>query len=312
MAWSLAADTARWLHQRLTDHIDQHVWPKAPPPPPLPGLPTPPLPALPALPEWAVAPAVAGAAGAGATDPEPRPGPTAPLAAPVGASYSDQVAQGIACLACTRGHLATAQQALATAQATTDPGMARRQWAVAAAELDAMMALDWAPEKLAATPAEERAIIEAIRPCVTDLRAQLPTPADVAVTHGLAVESRRFALSTRFTPRDQAEIEARLRAIDAHGNTAERISLGPDHAEAAQALREARHVLDRAQMDGGIYRPDTWTAVLAHTEAAAVAATPPLAPADAAAATAACRTCTDEFYRRYLALMQARRSGQPA
>jgi len=42
IAYSLAHDTARWLHGRLTEHIDRKVWPRpslaAPPAPPAPGL----------------------------------------------------------------------------------------------------------------------------------------------------------------------------------------------------------------------------------------------------------------------------------
>jgi len=307
------ADTVKWLHKRVTDHIDTHVWPKAPAAPKIPAPPDPPpLPGLPSPPAIGSVLAGPGLGGAVAGGPSPAtPATPTPVA---GTSYSDQVAQGIACLACTRGHLATAQRALeeaARAQAAGDAAAARRQWAVAAAELDAMVELDWAPEKLAATPAEERAIVEAIRPCVESVRRQLPTPPDVAAAHGLAVESRRFALSTRFTDRDQAEIEARLRAIDLHGNYAERVGLPGDATAAARALREARHVLDRAQVDGSVYRPETWAAVITYTEAAAVAATPVLEPEVAGAAAAECRRCTDDFYGRFLTLMRARRATGP-
>lgn len=244
----------------------------------------------------------------------PMPTAQATRAEPTGTSYSDQVAQGVACLNCTRGHMATAKMALEQAQqaaAAGDTDGARRGWAVAAAELDAMVAIDWSAEKLANTPAEDRAVIEAIRPCVQRVRDRLPTPAPVALAYGSAEEAKRFASSTRFTERDAAEIEVRLQTMDEQGNYAERAVLDPAdpaHQAAATALREGRHVIDAAVASGAVYDVQTLALARQYFEAAAIAATP--APGANAAADAArqCTACLEQFHAEFFGLMKARRA----
>lgn len=327
LAWEMVHDTAKWLHGRATHHIDTKVWPKAPPPPPAlpapPNLTAPPLPAPPALsPPPPLAPpllagaAVAGAGAATASRPETSPAlaPPAATAADSGWSYSDQVAQGVACLACTRGHLATAQaaaqQAVQAVEAGDEAG-ARRAWATAAAELDALVAWDWHPDKLARTPAEDRAVVEAVRDCVTRARQQIPTPAALALAFGGAEENRRFASSTRFTERDAAEIELRARAVDLQGNYAERMlladALDPDTQRAAVALREGRHVLDTASVGGQVYAVDTWTRARTHFGEAAALATPIPGAEAAHALLSQCQRCTEQFYGEYFDLLRRRR-----
>lgn len=225
-------------------------------------------------------------------------------------SYSDQVAQGVACLACTRGHLSTmtaAAQEAARALDRGDAAAAQRQWAVVAAEADALVAYDWHPDKLAATPPADVALVEALRPCVEDVRARVGTPASVATAWGSVTEARRFALSDRVTARDRQEIEVRLRAVDEQGGYAERVELAAN-APVAQALRAGRHVLDGADP----YDPDALRAAAAHYEQAAVAATPVPGPEQAAALLAACTTCRDQFYRAYFEQMAARGQRSPA
>ncbi len=226
------------------------------------------------------------------------------LSTTTSSSYSDQVAQGIACLACTRGHLATMAAAAATAQqavARGDPETARRQWVVIASEADALVAYDWHPDKLAVTPPADAAIVEALRPCVEAVRTAIPTPASVGTAYGSLVEARRFARSERVTDRDRQEIEVRLAEVDASGNYAERVEWA-DRDDVAQALRAGRHVLDGADP----YDPGALGAAAAHYERAAVAVTPAPTAEAAAAVLAQCTTCRDEFYQRYFAAMRVR------
>lgn len=242
--------------------------------------------------------------------PSPAPAP----AASTGVSYSDQVAQGIACLNCTRGHVATAKtaaQAAVEALHAGDESEARRQWAIVAAEYDALAQFDWEPGKVQASPPEDQAIIAQVQDCVTQARAAIPTPRSVALAWGSANESERFAVSTRFTDRDAAEIRDRLQAIDAQGNYAERVELPQvTHAEglaAKKALRNGRHVLDEAGTVDGLYRPETWAQASQHFEAAAVALTPTPTLAQAQAVATQCSSCAEQFYQGYFAKQAAKK-----
>lgn len=240
----------------------------------------------------------------------------APVAAPATAvgsapgaspgSYSATVADGVACLSCTRRHLAsmmTAAQAAQEAMAEGDDDAAALHWARVAAEIDIMEAIDWAPEKLAASPAADQAIIAAVRPCVEQLRRQIPTPRDAAMALGSAQENKRFASSRNFTARDQAEIELRLQLLDAHGGAMENTTA--DDA-ARTALREARHTIDAAQDHGTLYDPETYTAVEAELEVAASRLTP-VGDARAAESVATqCQTCQKTFYTAWTEAMRQR------
>jgi len=269
-----------------------------PPTPPLFAAPTwqPPAWAPPAL--GGVAVAAGGGLAAASAPEDPRP------SVATSGSYADQVAQGVACLACTRSHLAAAAAATQAAQAAAaagDTDTARAQWAAAAAELDVMVQYDWSPEKLAATPAADRAVVEALRPCVEQARAALPTPQTLAVAYGSLAESVRFAASTRPTDRDRAEIAVRREVADGQAAYAERVEFVHDLA-VAQALRDGRHVLDGADP----YDPASLGQAAAHWHSAAAAATPALDPGAAAAVARQCATCRSEFYQRYFQLMQSR------
>lgn len=274
--------------------------------------PTPPVFAPPAWapPAWAPPAAGLGALGAvggAAAAAEPAPDPPDADAARTPGSYASQVAEGVACLACTRGHLATMTVAAAEAQravARGDLDTARRQWVVVASEADALVAYDWHPDKLAATPSADVAIVEALRPCVEGVRAAIPTPASVATAYGSLVEARRFARSERVTARDREEIEVRLAEVDARGNYAERVELA-DRDDVAQALRAGRHVLDGSDP----YDPAALGQAATHYERAAVAATPAPTADEAAAVLAQCTECRDQFYARYFAAMRARNGG---
>lgn len=235
---------------------------------------------------------------AGATPPPPSQAS--------GESYSDQVADGVACLSCTRGHVTTASVAAGQAVKALEAGHdaeARRQWAIVAAEYDALVTYDWEAGKLAATPSRDRAIIEAVRPCVAQARSVIPTPTTVATAFGSATENERFAISTRFTERDAAEIATRHQGIDSHGNYAERVELihdtSPGAMAAKRALREGRHVLDHAKATDTLYTAETWSSASAYFENAAVALTPAPTLEQARALAATCQACSQTFYREY-------------
>ena len=221
-------------------------------------------------------------------------------------SYSSQVAQGVACLACTRSHLATAAQAAQAAQAAAargDTTAARAQLAAAAAELDVMIAYDWSADKLAATPAADRAIVEALRPCVESARASLGTPQSLAMAAGSLAEAQRFAASTAPTDRDRAEIAPRREVADGVAGHAERVEFA-EELTVTRALRAGRHVLDAADP----FDPAALGQAAAHWHQAAAAATPVPSAAGAADAADQCASCKAEFYQRYFALMADRRN----
>jgi len=308
IALSLAHDTAKWLHQRLTRHLDR-LW-DGPPTPPTP--PAPPAPPVLAPPSPILAPP------AGSPTPSvPAPATTAGLD-PALLSYSATVAQGIACLQCTNGHLVTAAVALrgaASAAAAGDAAAAQAGWIHAAAELDALTALDWHPQKLAATPAADQAVIAAVRDCVTTTRAHMPLPPALGTLVGLAAEGARFATGA-VTAQDVAELTDRLTLIDEAAAWVERLSptagagAVPDAVRAA--VRAGRHVLDQARLGGTWTTPGPWRQAHGYFVAAAQTV---LAAPDTAAATAArdaCDACLSQFRMAFLARMQARQGSAPA
>lgn len=284
----------------------------------------PPMPPLPAMPPMAVLPVASGATFAAWPPMSPAPVPTVPVpgstsegSPPVDArdavrgSYADQVAEGVACLACTKGHLTgvlAATEKARTALNQGNPEEARRQWAMAASEIDAMVAIDWSPGKLAASPPEDVEVIESIRACVTTIREQIPVPEGLGLALGSAKENVRFAVSPAFTERDRAEIETRIKIIDYEGNSLERGELLESDSEAteeaASAMREARHVLDRAKTAGTLYQSRTHRETVLQLEKAAVALTPVPEPDQLDALLTICQSCTDQFYRAYFPATQ--------
>lgn len=278
-------------------------------PPPMPTLPTiPGMSTLPTLPAYVPVTYAGTALGAVAASEQPAPAKeTAPDPRDeVHGSYSDQVAQGIACLACTDGHMNGLLSAVEDAQIAVQSGdeiEARRQWANIAAEIDAMVAIDWSPDKLAATPPEDVAVIESIRGCIAEIREAVPTPEKAGLALGSAKENARFAVSPHFTDRDRAEIETRLRIIGKNGNGMERGDLLDTQSEsavkAADALRKARHVIDQAHADNTLYAPETHKEVRHHLEQAAIALTPTPTEDQLNAVAQLCQSCAETFYAAY-------------
>lgn len=329
-------------------------------PPPFPTMGAPGIPAIPTMQAMPVYVPMAMGAGVAAATPEAEK-PSKPAKKThdettdsrdvVEGSYSDQVADGIACLACTRGHLNGLLAAIESATKAVDAGdvaetrrstalaaleearvaddsdaiqkqtaiiheaeetiahaerTSRQQYAMAAAEIDAMVAIDWAPDKLEASPPQDVAIIESVRECVMDIRAKIPTPEAISLALGSAKENVRFALSPEFTERDKAEIEARLRIIDKQGNALERgVLLEADDADseaAATALRKARHTLDDAKAHDKLYTVGTHKQTIKDLEKAAIALTPTPDADQLDAVGQLCQSCSDTFYQAYFLL----------
>lgn len=325
LAWQAISTTTQWGLGHVTRRIERAAGlrePPAPPTPPTvqtltPPVLSPPVIMLPAgftagpglAPPWvpAVTTPQAATTAAVADDPRDR----------VGDSYSDGIPVGHACLACSRQHLTAVLGAARKAEAAAksgDQGEAARQWALAASELDAMVAWDWSPEKLAATPAADRAVVNAVQACVATIREALPTPRAAALVVGATAENKRFASSRTFTGRDAAEIETRWRTVDEELAVLERLELPTDRRraaqEAAEHLREGRHLLDRAQDTGRLYQPEAHQAALLEFQTAAALLTPAPSPKAATALTQQCQVCSDTFYRAYFQSMRARQQAR--
>lgn len=170
---------------------------------------------------------------------EPTASVASPLALPAefadhsDFSYSADVAQGIACAACTKDHLATmagAAKAMVAAHAAEDPMEVRYQLARIAAEAQALQRYDWTPEKIAATPPDRLVAVNAVRPAITQLSQQLPTPADMALAWGATDESIRFTLG-QMTERDRQEVGLRLQDVDEKIGYLERVQLSPEKTQ---------------------------------------------------------------------------------
>lgn len=315
---TLVGHTVNWAFGRAVRKADQ-VLGLSPPPAlaPLPGLPPlsalPSSDAIPAIPALSPSPGLSPLEPGGPSAERPdRDGADDPRDA-VSGSYADQIPVGVACLACTRGHLSgllAAVEAARNASLQGDDQMATRQWALAASEIDAMRAIDWHPDKLAATDPADVTVILAIQDQVEAIRRQIPTPERAGLVLGSAKENKRFALSSPVTDRDRAEIETRIQLIDLHGNALERADLVGRRdraaAEAAEALRHGRHVLDEAQNTAALYRAETYTRAVEQFEMAAEALTPPPSPEEAEALLAQCQACSQAFYGAYFEAMRTR------
>lgn len=315
---TLVGHTVNWAFGRAARKADQALGLSSPPAlAPLPGLPPlsalPSSAAIPAIPALSPLPGLSSRELGGA--PAERPdcdGPDDPRDT-VSGSYAGQIPVGVACLACTRGHLSgllAAAEAARNASLQGDDQMAARQWALAASEIDAMRAIDWHPDKLAATDPSDVAVVVAIQDQVEAIRRQIPTPERAGLVLGSAKENRRFALSSPVTDRDRAEIETRIQLIDLHGNALERADLvgrrDPAAADAAEALRHGRHVLDESQDTATLYRAETYARAVEQFETAAEALTPPPSPEEAEALLTQCQACSQAFYEAYFASMRHR------
>lgn len=220
-------------------------------------------------------------------------------------SYSADIAQGIACAACTKDHLATmagAAQAMEAAQDAGHPEEVRYQLARIAAEAQALQRYDWTAEKIAATPPDRLVAVNAIRPAIAQLSQQLPTPADMALAWGATDESIRFTLG-HMTDRDRQEVEIRLRDVDEKIGYLERVQLSPekasqlpaDHVEhAREGLRQARHLLADDPYDKDHLRQAS-----AQLAMVATAFTPELPAEEVQHIAESIRQAQEDFYATY-------------
>lgn len=221
-------------------------------------------------------------------------------------SYAADVADGIACAACTKDHLATMAGAAKALTHTTDPTMQRYQLARIAGEIAALEQYDWTPEKIAATPADKLRPVEAVQPAVRQLQAQLATPSDIALAWGALDECIRFA-EGRPTDRDRSEIAQRLQDIDERMNYLERVTLAPEHTanldpavvdQTREALRLTRHTLEQ----GDPFALATLKTASAQLSQAAVALTPPVDSATAQQLATHIQQTQRQFYRAFFNL----------
>jgi hypothetical protein len=128
---------------------------------------------------------------AGAALPRPVDAPSAPSA------YAPDLAVDTGCLPCGRAHLGavagTLARAAAAAQAQgwADPD-AQAALQTAAEELAMIEAYDWTPERIARSPAPDKALLERYAPQVAALRAQVATVRDPAGLAGLAAQAQQL------------------------------------------------------------------------------------------------------------------------
>lgn len=237
-----------------------------------------------------------------------------PLALPAAASspalasdfsYSADVAQGIACAACTKDHLATmagAAKAMEVAQAAGDTSEVRYQLARIAAEAQALQRYDWTPEKIAATPPDRLVAVNAVRPAITQLSQQLPTPTDMALAWGATDESIRFTLG-QMTDRDRREIGMRLVDVDEKIGYLERVQLSPEKTQqlpadqvdqAREGLRQARH-----QLADDPYNKENLRQASAQLATVATSFTPELPAEDLHHIADTVRQAQQDFYAAY-------------
>lgn len=255
IVWSSVQKIAHWGIDHVTKRADRAAGltePAAMPVNPLSG----PLPAalsqpvgdmfaMPALPSLALP------SGEPAISPVASPVVSAPVT-----SYSEDVAQGIACINCLRQHLGTMQSS--AEQLPNRQALAR-----ITAEYHILMRYDLTVEKIAATPEPHQTVVrqtvQQLQPIGQQLSAA--TPQAIALAWGALDESIRFARSNPRAARDQAEIALRMADVDAYGSYVERVVLAPenrpllkrqfpnytdaDWEQAANTLREARHTMDQ-------------------------------------------------------------------
>lgn len=108
---------------------------------------------------------------------------TPPATGPYSA-YAPEMGVGVSCLPCGRAHLASTAAVLRKAadQAATGDPEAQARSAMANEEITALLAYDWTPEKIAATPEPDRARVEAVLPQTQALLQAIRTartPADL-------------------------------------------------------------------------------------------------------------------------------------
>lgn len=110
-------------------------------------------------------------------------------------TYAPEMGVGVSCLPCGRAHLAAVAASLRkAAQLPAEDPEAAERVAMANEELTALLAYDWTPEKIAATPEPDRAKVQALVPEVQALLQTVRTartPAEWAQAADQAEAIRR-------------------------------------------------------------------------------------------------------------------------
>lgn len=223
-------------------------------------------------------------------------GPTLAREASARESYAAEVDVAVACVPCTRRHLATMVEA--AEQALREHGMERRRnLALVAAEGAVWDRYDVTPDKLALSSPRDRDAILAVRPRVLQALSEVPqAPRQLVLAYGATQEALRFASSPRPTERDRQEVALRMRDVEGWIGYLE-ASNPPGYERHRDAIREARHRLAR---EG--YTAETLAFARDRLEAATIDLTPEADDATCRGLHRELREARDELYARVLGL----------
>ena len=269
------------------------------------------LPELPSLPVLPTLPAISSVA---MPISGPSLAPSVPMARSSATIPTDRI--HIACAACTRSHLST--MAGATDDLLAGGPESRLALARIAAEATALRQYDLSPDRLARTPAGDRAIVDPVVGEIDALLASMPkAPDPLLLAWASADEAARLARDMKDPVNDPRQVQERMDVAEAKMSYSERELLAPgrihpdqrDSARmAARHLRDARHILsDNTPGDSSALEQ-----IAAHLQAAAVLMTPEPTPRQAQAVAHQVNTTKGAFQDRLLTAMAARNRKGPA
>jgi hypothetical protein len=265
---------------------------------------------LPGLPSLVARGVPSGMADAGGEAPE-REASGRPEGRDIAGSYADEMEDpSIACVPCTRSHLATIAGAAEEAARSGHPDVWRRNLAVVAGEALVMAEYDWTPQKMARARPDDREAIAAVQPAVREMVEGIPmAPRKLVLAWAATGEALRFAARPRPKPTDRQQVEMRMRDAEKWLNYCERAELPrhPGGMKVAPLLGEARHRLAR---DG--YTAEALAFAQNRLGQAVVALTPAPTRQQVERLHRQAKAAMDGFYRRVLDNMRARRSAGSA
>jgi hypothetical protein len=242
--------------------------------------------------------------------PPPAPTPTdTPADAPdVGGSYADEMEDpSIACVPCTRSHLATMAGAAEEAARSGDPSAWRKNAAVVAGEALVMEEYDWRPDKMARARPDDRAAIEAVQPQVREMVSGIPqAPRKLVLAWAAVGEALRFAARPRPKPTDRQQVDMRMQDAERWLNYCERVELPRVRGgvQVAPLLGEARHELARKG-----YTPEAISFAYDRLGRAVEALTPAPSREQVDAMHRQAKEAMRGFYTRVLGNLRARHGG---
>lgn len=171
------------------------------------------------------------------------------VAAPY-SNYAPDMDVSIGCIPCTRAHLATVSSALK--EAANNPVNAPTQVAAAREEMTALLEYDLTPDKLAATPEQDRVILSQYADRMRSMQRQLQGPVpETTVAAASLKEALRFA---REDGLQHPEVQIRMERTEEAINALERVNLTPEKVSAmapeqAAAAKAALPEIRRARQD---------------------------------------------------------------